>query len=275
MKPGLTPDEQKVEFSDLFYKPLEKVNPKLLQIMEESPVDPSRITSIQERNDILNPGYLEVENGYCKMPDGSGCVATKVEMPGVTPEMVDWWFAWHGLKDLRYKVWCPTVHYAAHVLESDLEHRLDPKLTLKERNWGTTDVVTEDVGMGPQKMHLCFLSPEKYGYDPKKISNVDVLVSANVKDEKTGLGLVSFSHCIRKIPGGIEYRSHYWQGYNIDENGMAVATSIPEGGFPIEVMRGCAYHSLEEYSNLAVILPKLYEKYKDCPDKIEDFIGKS
>lgn len=270
MRPTITEEEKKLAYSSLFFKPLPEVDSKLLKEMEVSPVAPERITSVFDRNEILKPGYLEVENGYAKMPDGSGCVATKVEMPGVTPEMIEWWFAWHGLKDLRYKIWCPTDHYAAHVLGTDLMHRLDTGLSLKERNWGTTDVVTENVGGGPQKMHLSFFSPKDYGYDEALIDNADVLVSANVSDADTGHGLVTFSHCIRTIPGGIEYRSHYWQGYNIDENGIPKAVAIPPEGFPMEVMKDCAYHSLLEYTNLSKILPDLYETYGRNEDLMED-----
>lgn len=270
MKPTITEEEKKIPYSKLFFKPLPEVDQKLLKEMAASPVDPERITSVFDRNEILKPGYLEVENGYAKMPDGSGCVATKVEMPGVTPEMIEWWFAWHGLKDLRYKIWCPSDHYAAHVLESDLAHRLDTGLSFKERNWGTTDIVTENVGGGPQKMHLAFRSPTDYGYDEKLVENADVLISANVHDADTGHGLVTFSHCVRKIPGGIEYRSHYWQGYNIDESGKPKAVAIPPEGFPMEVMRSCAYHSLLEYTNLSKILPGLYETYGKNEDLLKD-----
>lgn len=270
VRPILTDEEKLIEYSRFFYKPLEKVDPELQDILKKSPTEPARITSIQQRNEILDPGHLEVENGYAKMPDGSGCVATKVEMPEVTPEMIDWWFAWHGLKDLRYKIWCPTEHYAVHVREEDLEHRLDQSLSLKERNWGTTDVVTENVGGGPQTMHLHFLSPEAFGYAQEKIRNVDVIISANVSDAQTGAPLICFSHVIRKLEKGIEYRSHYWQGYHIDENGNAVAVAIPEGGFPMEVMKAAAEHSLVEYSNLAVILPDLYRKYGANPDLTSD-----
>lgn len=275
MRPVITEAERQVDFSDLFFKPMAPVDLDLLKIMDQSPVDPGKATSIQNRNDILKPGYLEVENGYCRMPDGSGFVATKVEMPGVTPEMVDWWFSWHGLQDLRYKVWCPTQHYGIHVKEEDLRHRLDYSLDLRERSWGTTDVVTEDVGGGPQEMYLTFLSPEAYGYERDLIQNVDTIISANVTDPKTGTGLITFSHVIRRIPGGIEYRSHYWQGYQVNERGEAVATSVPPQGFPIEIMKGCAYHSLDEYHNLADILPRLYEMYKDRLDKVEDYLSRS
>lgn len=211
-----------------------------------------------------------MENGYAKMPDGSGCAATMVKMPEVTPEMVEWWFAWHGLKDLRYKIWCPTQHYSAHVREEDLPRRLDRNLSLKERNWGTADVVTENVGVGPQTMCLSFMSPEDFGYDPALIPNADVIISANVSNAKTGEPLICFSHVIRKIEKGIEYRSHYWQGYCINENGKAEAAAIPEGGFPMEVMKSAAEHSLLEYSNLAVILPELFKSYGSNPDLLAD-----
>lgn len=271
MKPEITEAERKEAFSDLFFKPMALVDPALLEQMAKSPVDPARATSIQERNEILHPGYQKVENGYCRMPDGSGFVATKVEMKGVTPEMIEWWFIWHGLKSLRYKVWCPSQHYGIYVLERDLEQRLNQDLSYRERNWGTTDVVTEDVGAGPKQMHLTFLSPKAYGYDAALIPNGDAIISANVTDPDTGLGLITFSHVIRKIPGGIEYRSHYWQGYQVNEKGEAQAVSIPEGGFPMDVMKGCAYHSLEEYHNLAEILPGLYEQYRNRPDWLKDY----
>jgi len=30
------------------------------------------------------------------MEDGTGYIANLVYMPGVTVDMFDWWFAWHG-----------------------------------------------------------------------------------------------------------------------------------------------------------------------------------
>ena len=272
MQPVITEEEKRVDYSDLFFKPLPEVDPTLVAALGTEPVAPEKITQLKDRNDILKPGYLEVENGYSVLPDGTGVVATKVEMPGVTPEMIDWWFCWHGLKDLRYKIWCPTQHYAIHVHEKDFAHRMDQSLSLKERNWGTTDVVHEDVGFGPQAMHLNFKSPVDYGYDPELIKNVDVLISATVTDPETGHGMVTFSHCVRKIPGGIEYRSHYWQGMGFDENGKETVVGTPPGGFPADVLRNTALHSLLEYTNLSVILPKLYESYKDEKDFTVDHL---
>ncbi len=35
------------------------------------------------------------------MEDGTGYIANLVYMPGVTVDMFDWWFAWHGLGEFR------------------------------------------------------------------------------------------------------------------------------------------------------------------------------
>ena len=35
-------------------------------------------------------------------------------MPGVTPQMWEWWFGWHGSDSRRYKLWHPRAHVSAH-----------------------------------------------------------------------------------------------------------------------------------------------------------------
>ena len=44
---------------------------------------------------LLDPAPLAVETGWCTLPDGVGYVAVRTPMPGVSGEMVDWWFDWH------------------------------------------------------------------------------------------------------------------------------------------------------------------------------------
>ena len=67
-------------------------------------------------------------------------------MPGVTPEMFEWWFAWHGLEDLRYRIWDPEDHYYAR--QQNRARTLDQSLPMRERTWGTCHHVKEDIGGG-------------------------------------------------------------------------------------------------------------------------------
>jgi hypothetical protein len=113
---------------------------EIYDTLADGPIDSSEALHIADRNDLLNPGYLPCERGYCIMPDGTGFIAMLTEMPGVTMDMIEWWFVWHGVEDLRYAIWCPTDHLGIHVKPEDLERRLDTSLSMKERNWNTTDV---------------------------------------------------------------------------------------------------------------------------------------
>jgi anaerobic selenocysteine-containing dehydrogenase len=83
---------------------------------------------IQRMNELLNPGYVEVETGYCTMPDGSGYMALLMPMPGVTADMVRWWMAWFTLDDLRYKVWSPRDHKTVSIKDEDRAMLLDPSI---------------------------------------------------------------------------------------------------------------------------------------------------
>lgn len=221
------------------------------------------------KNDLLKPGYLPAEMGYCILPDGSGFVAMLTKMPGVTTEMINWWFTWHGLEGLRYKIWDPDEHYDVHVVKEDLEHRLDPRLNTQERNWGTTDIDIEDVGIGASELYISFISPDDYGYEMEQFRAPNVLtaVNANAGVNEQKIPMVTFTHFAREILGGIELRSRFWPGWNvIDQNPVRVADQIP-----FALVKGIAYHCAKEYTNLAAILSKVYEENVNIPDRLEDY----
>ncbi|MGB9903545.1 MAG: DAPG hydrolase family protein [Desulfotomaculales bacterium] len=269
MKKELEPAEKAKPYAKYFSRPMAPVPREILDFLARGPIDPALALPVQRRNELLNPGYLPAEMGYCLMPDGSGFVAMLTRMPGVTAEMIDWWFAWHGLEGLRYKIWDPDDHYDVRVREEDLPRRLDPGLDPRERNWGTTDIVYEDVGTGPMELFISFLSPEDFGYemDRFRAPNVLTAVSANLGLNEPKTPLATFTHFAREIPGGIELRSRFWLGWNIvNRQPVRVAGTIP-----LELARGLAYHCTKEYTNLAAILPKVYEENVNIADKLEDF----
>ena len=203
------------------------------------------------------------------MPDGTGFIAMLTEMPGVTMEMIDWWFVWHGLEDLRYSIWCPDDHLGIHVRDYDLERRLDTTISLKERNWNTTDVVYEDIGTGPMLLDISFMSPEDYGYDMSRFKEPNTLgaVSANLSISETKTPKVTFSHFVRAIEGGIEVRSRFWLGWRIQDK----KPTIVDNKIPFALVKGLANHCPKEYSNLASILPSVYAENHQTEDMIEDF----
>jgi hypothetical protein len=270
MKKELTASEKAKPYAKYFYQPMVPPPKETMEFLSRGPIDSAVALPIHQRNDMLKPGNLPAERGYCMMPDGSGFVAMVTKMPGVTSEMINWWFAWHGLESLRYKIWDPDEHLAVHVLEKDLKRRLVTSLNTRERNWGTTDVVDEEIGTGTVVLYISFMSPEDYGFDMNQFRAPNVLTAVNANsglmEPRTPFS--TFSHVAREIPGGIELRSRFWLGWNIiDKKPVKVADRVPFG-----LVKGLAFHCAKEYTNLAAILPKVYEENVNVIDRIEDFL---
>lgn len=128
-RPELTAAERALPYAKFYDLPITPIPEEKLAVLAAGPIDPSLALKIEDRNDLFKPGYLPCEIGYCVMPNGTGFLANRTEMPGVTPEMFEWWFAWHSLEDLRYRIWDPEDHYYAR--QQMREKTLDQSLPMR------------------------------------------------------------------------------------------------------------------------------------------------
>lgn len=229
------------------------------------PLDPKKATKFADRNKLFEPGYLEDEVGYCVMEDGTGFVANLTFMPGVTTEMFDWWFAWHGLDNLRYTVWDPEDHHKAETMQR--KQALDSSLSYKERYWNTTHHVIEDIGMGPEGLFINFKYPGDLGFDVSKIGTE--ACSTIVCARGYGEGLPPFAssptimtHFVREVEGGIELRSRFWMGWTV-KAGRDIKALPDFARMPIFAPKALCLHNVKEFTNLAALLPKIFAEEKD------------
>ena len=96
----LTPEEEAKPYAKYYHRPLTPPDPDLIaQIRPDVQIDPALALPPERISDLLDPGYHEVETGWCVMPNGSGYLAVHNRMPGVTVEMLDWWFWWHSMAE--------------------------------------------------------------------------------------------------------------------------------------------------------------------------------
>ncbi len=268
MKRILTEQEKKKSYAKYFDMPYPEVPSDILEQMKE-PMDPALALHINDRNDLLNPGYLPREVGYCQMPDGSGYIASLTRMPGVTLEMIEWWFAWHGLESLRYKIWDPNDHYLARVSPAHQKRRLDSSLSWRERNWNTSDFVLENVGEGTSPLRISFRSPESFGFDMERFHSQPVTaICAHSGPPDWDIPRTTFIHFAREVEGGIELRTRFWLGWMI-VNKKAVRTDFD---VDFNRVKGLSRHSPQEYYRLAAMLPDLYRENHLIEDHPEDLI---
>ena len=54
-----------------YYMEMERPDPSLYEKIESGPIDPKDALKIEDRNDLLNPGYFAEETGYCIMLNGT------------------------------------------------------------------------------------------------------------------------------------------------------------------------------------------------------------
>jgi len=263
LRKELTPQEEQKSYAKYFNKPIVIPNPELMAILQKGPMDPSKVLMPEHVNELLKDGYGEVETGYCVLQNGTGYVAVNNKFPGVTLEMINWWFAWHGLEDLRYMLWFSKGHHGIDISDEDRAKILDPDTSMVEKFQGRTHYVIEDAGNGPEDIQISFLKPEELGFDMEKLNskNVTVVGGNGVSKARQGgpKSPAVMIHYFREVPGGVESRSRFWMGYNmIDKTPCKL---LPDGiQIPVQAPMGLAFHNVEEYSNLAAILPDLYNE---------------
>lgn len=263
----LTDKEKNLPYAKYYYKDMALIPQEDLDAVNRGPIDPKDAMPIEENSRILDPGYQKVETGFSVLPNGCGYAATKVFMPGVTPTMLDWWFNWHPLENLRYAIWCPVAH-AGISAETPEAHKDSSGVDLSVRNNGKSHFPLEGFILdGAAKLRIWFRSPEQIGLDMKRFKEpyISSCYTATVTSEigPIVIPINIFIHAVRQVEGGVEYRSRYWLGRTIDWKGRIVKPISPLSKDLIYSMARCnCIHSLIEYNHLASILPALYEEHQ-------------
>ena len=259
----LTPQERESPYAHYYFKDMAKIPQEDLELFNRGPIDPTDALDIRDCARLLEDGYLPIETGYCVMPDGSGFAATKVFMPDVTPQMIDWWFNWHPLEDLRYAIWCPIAHdgISAKTPEAHLDSSGVP---LHERNIGKVHYPIEGFDLkGAQTIEIAFRDPLVLGIPEEELENssLSAFEIASCTAMKPRVPINVFFHAIREVSGGVEYRSRYWLKYTInDRNPKKSNWPFPTKSLLLHMARCNCIHSLTEYNNLASILPSIYDE---------------
>jgi hypothetical protein len=193
-------------------------------------------------------------------------------MPGVTAEMLDWWFWWHAMDPLRYKIWYPNSHQSNSV--DNLEEYKNRRGPYRERYWNSTQYPVEDLGIGSEELFIKFMPPEEFGFDVARFSeaNVATVVCAYVGSVDKKVWHTYMCHFVRQTETGLEMRSRFWIGHtvqftwlseesilnNLVNNRLFRKIVIPE-----DIGYQLAMHCAQEYNNLAIILPELFSVYHE------------
>jgi phloretin hydrolase len=268
--PELTPEEKKRPFAKYFYEAIKQPDPKHYNEME-TPKDPKKAFGPEELNRLLDLKYLEsdktFEIGWCHLPNGTGYIANKIFYPGVTAEMIDWWFAWHPLEDLRYRIWYPPQHGGLMLSPIDRERILDPNIPVAEKNWGVTHHVTENCDCGMDNIDIMFRSPEAMGFDMPKFRKVAATFAGGMgwqcpvdKQDDSITAPAIMAHIFYNVPGGLLHRTRFWMGYRIGTDNKPECSLPPGIQVPVSAVQGLARHNVKEFTRFGDFLPRIYKE---------------
>lgn len=221
-----------------------------------------------EAGQLLAPGYLPLETGYTRLANGQVFVSVLTQMPGVSGEMIDWWFGWHGIESERYKLWHPRAH-----MKTSMKKSLSSKsgLTDREKYVGNVSYVEEYIGGENLPISIAFQTPAENYLDESRFeqAGVETAVCARAGFTKSHLNFSRLIHLIRKTEDGCEMRSRFWLGDValgvLPERGLVNrllgARFIAKRAGSIETGRDLLVHCSMEMNHLASFLPDLYRDY--------------
>lgn len=211
---------------------------------------------LTEVSKLTQAGYSEIETGLYLAPDGSIRVAVLTPMPGNSPQMWDWWFAWHGGQDNRYKLWHPGAHVSAAWQDGD-QQRL--------AYIGRTSMIEEYIGQKLEKANIHFIDPSELG-----LQNTDdaVFICARVGYTHIPVDIGWLVHQVRTVENGAEMRSRFWlAGPHIQIRSNASwakgISRLMQKNVKLSPAQGqdLLQHCAEEMQHLAAFLPQLYQQF--------------
>jgi hypothetical protein len=219
------------------------------------------------RATLMDPAADSV-SGYGFDEKGRMHVAIDIDMPGVTPAMIDWWFGWHGDSAAKYRLWHPEAHLSAAWLKAPPAGSRG-----RARYVGCTSIVDEYIGSRRLNGSIRFVPPAQLGFtDP----SLDDDLAATVVCARTGpadapVDVGWLAHAVLARPGGSVMRSRFWFGgeHVAGRGGPVGALAALMVGRILKLTesdaRALLIHCAEEMQHLASFLPALYAAFRDDP----------
>lgn len=248
-------------------EPLEPVTKEEIKHLASLKGDPQKALPFSQRARLQEADYVPAPEGVYLMEDGTIFISILVDTPDLTGEMVDWWIIWHQLDPLRYALWNPEDHYHVTVSEADRARILDESLSIRERGWGITTLITESMnGEKPMKGALPFCHPDSLGFK-KELYGTDGCMGGICTYNPLKLGPIEIpmlmTEYLRKgADGRNQWVVHGWLGHGV-KDGQDIKMKLPLRKLVAKGVVTLMVHMHKENRHLNKVLPKIYAENKD------------
>ena len=236
---------------ELLKKPLPAIPGEIRKRLDHPAITP---TYLNNCNAVLESDTLQQEVGYTQFPDGSWLVPMTCPMPGITKEMIDWWFWWHCQEDLGYRVWFPGDHISIRYHKKDRSYFEHPTMPPFRPN---SQCPVERIGGAAMPLRIDFITPESFGFTKEAMErgNIATIVCGHVSAMGGLIPHTEMAHIYRQTGEGLFLISRFWLG-------KTMHPLLRKFVMTPSMARGMAEHCCVEYRNLTEILPGLYQKHR-------------
>lgn len=240
-----------MDLKELMVRPLQVV-PK--DIREKLFCPNITLTPFEDKNTLLRSDALRQEVGYRAFQNGDYLVSMTCPMPGITPEMIAWWFWWHPQEKIRYQIWFPGEHFAIAYDKKDAPYFQQDVFPAFRPN---TQYPTERIGGIRMPLRIDFVHPKNFGFSGQAMRENDIplIVCGHVSAFRGLVPHTEMAHIFQRTDEGLFMFSRFWIGKTLS-NPLLRKRILTES-----MARGMAEHCCLEYRNLAEILPALWERY--------------
>jgi hypothetical protein len=215
---------------------------------------------------LLLPEGDGVVDAVVRNSDGVLVVACQTDMPGVTPDMWDWWFGWHGLSSERYRLWHPREHVSSAMSENRAQLK-----DARARYIGNISFIEERIGSSEiNSLSVDFRRPGEFGLDESRLASMGTAICARGGFPDRFVETAYLIHLVRRTEVGSQMRSRFWLGHVNSKipivgglisrrmNTPKAREKVIPDEFGLNLLRHCS----EEMGHLARILPGLYARFK-------------
>lgn len=268
----LSPEEMALSYSKYYFIDPDPTDPVALQCLRE-PLPAELIVDPANVANMFRPGYdSEAMMGW-HIGDGWGYSTLYTRLPGVSIEMLDWWFTWFAVRppsvkpedgNLRYKIWNPGLHFDQCPADQETYERFcNPDIPMRLRREPSSIIIREklspsDPTIKEMRAHATPHSALALPDECWEYINACGTLTVAASDHSVMLQF------FRKIDTGCELIIRTWRGYVLNDEGKIVKLD----GFPTptkEHLVADLVHNLTEMPHLAKFLPRLYAEEGNKP----------
>lgn len=241
-----------MELYELLKKPLPQMPPEIIAALDQNKITK---TTFERKDEILANSDLHAEAGYTKMEDGSYLVSMYCPMPGITADMIAWWFWWHAQENLRYQVWFPGEHISNSYRRKDQAYFAQLSVPPFRAN---SQYPVERIGGVKMPLRIDFVTPESFGFSRQAMQDAHIaaIVCGHVGAFNNLVKHTEMAHIFKQTDDGLFMISRFWLGKTM-RNPLLRKIILTDA-----MARGMAEHCCIEYRNLWEVLPILYTEYK-------------